>query len=80
MAPQPASPVAAHRTAKPRRSEAIAVPAPLPSAIQMAPESFILDLNPEKYQFVPDLASGSVWRSLSLRLLGAMLRAASDVI
>ena len=33
------------------------MPAPLPSAIQMAPESFILDLNPEKSQFVPDLAS-----------------------
>ena len=30
-----------------RRAKAIAVPAPLPSAIQMAEESFILDLNPE---------------------------------
>lgn len=40
-----------------RRAKAIAVPAPLPSAIQMAPESFILDLNPQQYQFVPDLAS-----------------------
>ena len=41
----------------PRTPEAFAVPAPLPLKDQMAQDSYILDLNPEVSQFVPDLAS-----------------------